>query len=111
MTLATEYVPKSAGRCGHRWRVVRAQCYERDKRADARCWICGKPIDYAAPAGHPDAWEPDHYLTVAEHPECAYDHANIRAAHASCNRRRGRLDQAEKAVRDSLGEPSEDWEA
>ena len=109
MTLAKGYVSKYAGRSGARWRQVRAQAYQRDMEKNAPCWICGKPINYAAPAGDPDAWEPDHYLTVADHPEFANDITNIRPSHSVCNRRRGQADRAAKKRLEDLGEPSEDW--
>ncbi len=91
-------------RASTRWKRLRAILYRRDRKANAPCWICGQPIDYRAPAGTPDAWEPDHVLPVASHPELAYDPGNIRAAHSSCNRSRG-----SKAAEPSLGSPSRTW--
>ena len=87
-----------------RWQKLRQILYRRDRSANARCWICGQPIDYRAPAGTPDAWEPDHVLAVKDHPELAYDPGNIRAAHCSCNRSRGN-----RAAQPSLGTPSRIW--
>lgn len=58
------------------------------KRLD-RCWICDGPIDYAAPAHSPDAWELDHVKSVRKHPELAYDPTNCESSHCSCNRSRG----------------------
>lgn len=111
--LAREWVKPSAGRKGSRWRTLRQQCFDRDRRVNARCWICGEPIDYAAEPGTRWAWEPDHRLTVDEHPELAYDPTNIMPAHASCNRKRGAEDVARKrrarTERSALGEPSEDF--
>lgn len=92
-----------------RWRRVREAAYERDRSANAPCWICGKPIDYRAPSGTPDAWEPDHYLPVCDYPEHQLDLANIRPSHASCNRARGSLDRAAKQRAQTLGERSRDW--
>lgn len=86
-----------------RWRKLRARLYERDRRADAPCWICGQPIDYRAPARTPDAWEPDHFIPVSERPDLAFDPGNILPAHCSCNRSRG----AGEAL--GLGTPSRDW--
>lgn len=90
-----------AGSSGHwpgyhtdKWERVRLACYRRDMKRRAPCWICGQPIDYQAPAGTPDAWEPDHYLPTSSHPEYGYDPANIRPSHSSCNRSRGARDQA-----------------
>lgn len=87
-----------------RWQRLRAQLYERDRRACAPCWICGQPIDYRAAPGSPDAWEPDHVQPVALRPELAFDPGNIRPAHASCNRSRGANRGAP-----SIGSPSRDW--
>ncbi|HAT1303620.1 MULTISPECIES: HNH endonuclease [Corynebacterium] len=56
------------------------------------CWLCGQPIDYQAPAGTTNAFEPDHYHPRADHPELALDPDNLRPAHASCNRSRGKKD-------------------
>lgn len=58
----------------------------------APCWLCQQPIDYAAPAGTPDAFELDHYYPRSEYPELTWDPSNFRAAHSSCNRARGKRD-------------------
>ena len=83
--------------------------YERDRRADAPCWLCGGRIDYDAPPMSPDAWEPDHVLTVDEHPECQLDLANIRPSHASCNRSRGAADRTRKLRAQAVGQQSRRW--
>lgn len=88
---------------------MREQAYLRDRRADAPCWICGGAIDYRAPAGSPDSWEPDHYLSVRDYPEHQLDIANLRPSHCHCNRSRGRLDSAERQRKDRLGGQSRDW--
>ena len=87
-----------------RWQKLRVNLYERDRRAGAPCWICGQPIDYRAPSGTPDAWEPDHVLPVASRPDLAFDPGNIRPSHCSCNRARGK-----KANCNDLGTPSRAW--
>lgn len=74
---------------GRRWQRVRRVAYNRDRGNDAPCWICGQPIDYDAPAGTPDAYEPDHVRPVSRFPELEFSLENIRAAHCSCNRSRG----------------------
>ena len=115
--LDPSYIPKSWGRSGHRWRVVRQQAFERDKKANAPCWICvekGKPpeecaINYAAPATDPWSWQPDHVLPVKEYPQFALDIANLRASHARCNNQRGQEDKKRRKQAQELGEPSEDW--
>lgn len=87
-----------------RWQELRASLYERDRKANAPCWICLQPIDYRAEPGTPDAWEPDHVRPVATDPELAFDPGNIRPAHCSCNRSRG----SKRGV-SSLGRPSRNW--
>ena len=87
-----------------RWQKLRANLYERDRRADARCWICGQPIDYRAPSGTPDSWEPDHVLPVSARPDLAFDVGNIKPSHCSCNRARGKRGNA-----NDLGSPSRAW--
>lgn len=108
MTLDPSWVPKSWGRSGHRWRVVRQQALDRDMKSNAPCWICGKPIDYTATSG-PWSWQPDHVLSVKEHPEAALDVANLRPSHARCNNQRGQEDKAKRKQTRELGKPSEDW--
>ncbi|MFC9769423.1 HNH endonuclease [Rhodococcus jostii] len=75
----------SAGRSGHRWRVLR----ENLRMQRRPCWLCGQVIDYDAPANDPEAFEPDHYFPVSTHPQLANDPGNLRASHSKCNRHRG----------------------
>lgn len=92
-------------RAGARWQMVRRQAFERDRRANAPCWICGHPIDYSLGYSTCDqAYEADHYIPVSSHPEFEYDLGNIRASHRSCNRSR-----YDRAGIDLLGKPSRDW--
>ena len=58
---------------GPRWRAVRAEVLERDRR---RCVFCGL-------AG---ADEVHHVIGVFRRPDLAYEPANLRAAHAACHR-------------------------
>ncbi len=92
-------------RGGARWKLVRGQAFERDRSANAPCWICGRPIDYSLGYSTCDeAYEADHYIPVADHPELEYDLLCIRASHRSCNRTR-----QDRAGIDVLGNPSRDW--
>lgn len=100
-----EDMNKSAGRKGSVWVRVRQQALYRDMKKNARCWICGQEIDYRAPAGTPDAWEPDHFFPVVDYPELANDITNLRPSHSSCNRSRKKSDISDK----TLGAPSRDW--
>lgn len=89
---------------------VKRQAFERDRAANAGCWICeaegrDPTIDYSLGySTGPRAYEADHYIPVCDHPELEYDLGNIRASHQICNRRR--RDQASINL---LGIPSRDW--
>ena len=87
-----------------KWQKLRRILYERDRKANAPCWICGQPIDYRAAPGTPDSWEPDHALPVSTHPELAYDPGNVMPSHCSCNRSRG---NASKPA--GIGRPTRRW--
>lgn len=91
-------------RSTRRWQILREQCYRRDRKANALCWICGQQIDYRAKPGTPDAWEGDHIKDVKRHPELAFDPGNVAPSHCSCNRSRGIKDRANQ-----IGKPSETW--
>jgi len=72
------------------WRRVRRMAWDRDRRARAVCHICKQPIDYSLPpSSAPMAWEPDHILPFAYHPELELDLVNIAPSHRQCNRQRG----------------------
>lgn len=94
-----------AGRSG-KWKRVRLQAWNRDRKARAVCHICGQPIDYSLPASSsPEAWEPDHIIPVAKRPDLELDLANVAASHARCNRSRGDGTNGENA----LGMQSRIW--
>ena len=58
-------------------------------RAEGRpCHICGMPIDYSLPAGHPWSFEVDEIIPVALGGSCL-DYGNVQAAHRICNQRKG----------------------
>lgn len=90
------------------WKLLRLQCYRRDRKANAPCGICKGaegPIDYEAkPSSHPLAYEPDHILPRATHPELALAADNIQPAHRKCNRAKGK-----RAAINPLGKPSREW--
>lgn len=87
------------------WRRLRLQCYERDRRRDARCAICGGAIDYdARPSSHDWAYEPDHRLPRESHPELALVPENVQPSHRKCNRAKGK-----RASANPLGRPSREW--
>lgn len=52
------------------------------------CHLCGRPIDYALPAGHPMSFEVDELVPVSKGGD-PLDFNNVAAAHRICNQRRG----------------------
>lgn len=73
-----------------RWKYIRKLAFERDRKAQAVCHICGQPINYyLEPSSCADAYEPDHVIPVKKCPELELDLGNIKASHARCNRSRG----------------------
>lgn len=97
-------------RRGARWLRIRTLAFERDRAANAGCWICelegrDPTIDYSLPiSSSPRSYEADHYIPVDDRPDLEYDLGNLRASHKSCNRSRGK-----RAGTKALGEPSRDW--
>ncbi len=85
-------------------------------RAEARpCHVCGRPIDYSLPAGHPMAFEVDEIVPV-RHGGDPLDYANVDAAHRTCNQRRAQVEMARErgggraaARRAGLFPVSGDW--
>ena len=70
---------------GARRRAIR----ERWKAIGAPCSLCGKPIDYSLPAGHPMSFEVDEIIPVSRYKEggyasaqsCALDFENTQPVH------------------------------
>ena len=58
------------------------------------CHICGMPIDYSLPAGHPMSFEVDELVPVSKGGS-PYRTDNVDAAHRICNERRGNRDLSE----------------
>lgn len=52
------------------------------------CHLCGCPIDYELPAGHPMSYELDELLPVSRGGD-PLDIGNVAPAHRLCNQRRG----------------------
>lgn len=65
-------------------RDYRHECQQRQ----SPCWLCRAHIDYAAPFGTPDSFEPDHYWPVSVRPDLALSRENLRPSHMKCNRAR-----------------------
>lgn len=74
--------PRNAN--GHRRREVK-RWLEQQRRP---CHICGLPIDYSLPPGHPLAFECDEVLPVSLGGS-PIDRNNVDAAHRCCNQWRG----------------------
>ena len=55
------------------------------------CHLCGKPIDYSLPAGHPMSYELDEIVPVSKGGD-PLRRDNVAAAHRICNQRRGNKD-------------------
>lgn len=61
------------------------------------CAICGQPIDYTLPSGHPLSFEVDEVRPVSRWREFGYpsakaaalDRGNVQPAHRICNQRKG----------------------
>lgn len=52
------------------------------------CHLCGMPIDYSLPSGHPMSFEVDELVPVSRGGD-PLDFSNVAAAHRICNQKRG----------------------
>lgn len=52
------------------------------------CALCGQPIDYSLPAGHPMSYELDEIVPVSRGGD-PYDEGNVQPTHRICNQRKG----------------------
>ena len=70
----------------------------------APCHLCGKPIDYSLPAGHPMSFELDEIVPVSKGGD-PFAKDNVAPAHRTCNQRRGNrpLAVTSFSTRDSEG--------
>ena len=78
------------------------------------CHLCGQPIDYSLPAGHPLSFELDELIPLAALPEeqraaAAIDPRNVAPAHRICNERRGCKPLNAPVVRGMRLKTSDDW--
>lgn len=76
--------PNPRCRNGHRRRTLR----KRVESLGLPCAICGKPIDYSLPPGHPMCYELDEVVPVALGGD-PLDPRNVQPAHRICNERKG----------------------
>lgn len=79
------------------------------------CHLCGKPIDYSLPSGHPMSFELDEIVPVSKGGD-PFRRDNVAPAHRMCNQRRGNRDLAhgrlQECETDLLSMPlptSQDW--
>lgn len=81
------------------------------------CALCGRPIDYTLPAGHPMSFEVDEKRPVSKWREFGYqsktaaalDWDNLQPAHRVCNQRRGNKTSSHKEVKNLTVTPSREW--
>lgn len=97
-------ISRYAGRSTRRYKTTRARFRAQSQQLNRPCWLCGGPINYDLPAGHPDSWSLDHAYPVTQRPDLAEDPANYRDSHLHCNDERG---DGEPHIQ--LGTPSEHW--
>lgn len=69
---------------GHR----RTQIRNRLKSMGLPCALCGQPIDYALPPGHPLSFEVDEIIPVSRGGS-PFKFSNVQPAHRICNARKG----------------------
>lgn len=68
------------------YRLRQAALKRQSRAADAPCALCGAPIDYSLPAGHPMSFTADHTKSLKSGGSL---YGALRPAHHGCNARRG----------------------
>ena len=66
---------------------ARRKLRARVKAEGRECAICGRPIDYTLPAGHPLSYELDEIVPFSLGGS-AIDYANVQATHRICNQQK-----------------------
>lgn len=89
---------------GSRRRAIRA----RWKSIGAPCALCGKPIEYSLPAGHPMSFEVDEIVPVSKGGD-PLDFRNTQPTHRICNQRKGNGNRLCKAPSKAGLPTSRDW--
>lgn len=69
---------------GSKRRAIR----ERWRAIGAPCALCGAPIEYSLPAGHPMSFEVDEIVPVSRGGD-PLDFSNTQPSHRVCNQRKG----------------------
>ena len=72
----------------YRYRTRREALRARLKAEGNPCHICGRPIDYSLPAGHPFSFEVDEVVPVSRGGD-PLSYENCKASHRICNQRKG----------------------
>ncbi|WP_416382394.1 HNH endonuclease [Nocardia transvalensis] len=62
------------------------------RKESSTCWLCGNEIDRTLPPEHPESWTADHIDPLSKGGRLL---GELRAAHRSCNSRRGNTDVTE----------------
>lgn len=91
-----DYGYEQARHNAHAWQVVVQQLKELP--GSNICWKCGKHINMKLPNNHPMQWTADHVQSMANGGD-ALALSNLRPAHRSCNSKRGRALQNQRASR------------
>lgn len=84
------YLNKAGGKSNPRYANGNARRKLRKRIASLGlpCALCGKPIDYSLPAGHPMSFELDEGVPVSQGGS-PIDPSNVQPAHRVCNERKG----------------------
>ena len=72
------------------------------------CHVCGMPIDYSLPAGHPMSFEVDEIVPVSRGGS-PIDRSNVAPAHRICNERRGNKPLGKPRARELPCPTSQEW--
>jgi 5-methylcytosine-specific restriction endonuclease McrA len=72
-----------------RWQQIRKRVIDRARHRGDPCFRCGQPINYTLSGRHPYGPTVDHILSIAEHPEYAYNETLLAVSHRQCNLRYG----------------------
>lgn len=88
--------------------AARRQIRARHKANGAPCALCGKPINYTLPAGHPMSFEVDEIIPVSKGGS-PIEWANTQPAHRVCNQRKGNGARKFKGTHRSGLPTSRDW--
>lgn len=67
---------------------LRANLRKRVRAMGLPCALCGQPIDYSLPSGHPLSYELDEIVPVSRGGS-PVDIDNVQPAHRICNQRKG----------------------